>query len=158
MSSKCYFAFATMPDQPDERTALLDDTNAPRVMGSGMLPEIEPAAERVRAQAGLNFTLPDLPDEPTKAAYRLVVLLQALVSTTPSSKTEPWEVWTKEARDTAVSRELEAQVMTLWKELLDGGLAADLDIILWTAFPRNDGELSSVRGTYFAKSSSELLS
>lgn len=135
-----------MPDHPDERTALLVSTNGPRALDPRPLPEIEPAAERVRAQAGFNFALPDLPDEPTKAAYRLVVLLQALVSTTSSSQTEPWEVWTKEARDTAVSRELEAQVMALWKELLDGGLAADLETILWTAFPRNDGEPSSIRG------------
>lgn len=135
---------------PTEQTALLNSANGGQRTLLRPLPEVGPAAERARAQGGLRFAIPHFADEQTEAAYKLVVLLQAVLSAKSPDINAPskdaWERWSKETSDASLAREVEAQLMELWKDLLDSGIAGDVETVLWTAFPLNDGEEPSVRG------------
>jgi hypothetical protein len=135
---------------PTERTTLLGSANdgGRAQLALNTLPEIGPAVERARAQGG-HFNLPELPTPQTESAYKLVVLLQAIVQGTQTdalSNDGALEQWNRETSEFELAGALEAQVMSLWNDILCKETGKNVEDVLWMAFPYHDGDEPSITG------------
>jgi hypothetical protein len=136
---------------PTERTTLLGSANGGgrAYLALNALPEIGPAVEHARAQGG-HFSLPELPTPQAESAYKLVVLLQAIVQGTQTdtlSNDGALEQWNCETNEFELAGALEAQVMSLWNDILGKETGENVEDVLWMAFPYNDGDEPSITGT-----------